>query len=699
MRPFARSTLLVCCLLLLALPVVISAAETEKSPRQTISLDGIWEVAEGGLKSPPETFDRQVPVPGLLDMATPAFTEVGPRLKNDIQNPPADPRREAFWYRRTFDLPENLPEVARLKVHKAMFGTAVWLNGNFLGEHMPCFTPGWFDVRKAIKPGRNEVVIRVGASRHQLLRSQPDGFDFEKVRYIPGIYDSVELILAGTPFINNVQVAPDLETNEAEVVLTMTGSKPSPVLLEVREKKSQKLVARKEVAGKYWGPLVGTRVEIPNCHRWSPEDPFLYELTVRTAGDEHKTRFGMRQFKFVDRRAMLNGQPYYLRGNNITIHRFFEDAACGNLPWNKEWVRKLHRQIKSMNWNSLRYCIGFPPEFWYEIADEEGILIQDEFPIWYAKDTPKELSVDQIVGEYTEWMQERWNHPCVVIWDAQNETVTPKTGEALQRVRGLDFSNRPWDNGWSPALMPNDMKESHPYFFYKHDRRLPELPNLVKNGVAPVAPDADTGKFATIINEYDWLWLNRDGSPTTLSKPVYEKLLGKNSTVEQRRLALARYTATLTEYWRGHRQCAGVMQFVALGYARPDGQTCDYFLDVAKLEPEPNFAREVSQAFAPLGLMLNLFREDAKAGASEEISAVVINDLDDDRQTPVVLRLLHEGKTEELGRQSVQVSGLGTATAKFSITWPKTPGKVTLEAEIRGADGRPVHSRRDIEVR
>ena len=48
-------------------------------------------------------------------------------------------------------------------------------------------------------------------------------------------------------------------------------------------------------------------------------------------------------------------------------------------------------------------------------------------------------------------MQERWNHPCVVLWDAQNETRTAVTGEALQAVRGLDLSNRPWDNGYGAA--------------------------------------------------------------------------------------------------------------------------------------------------------------------------------------------------------------------------------------------------------
>ena len=72
--------------------------------------------------------------------------------------------------------------------------------------------------------------------------------------------------------------------------------------------------------------------------------------------------------------VMLNGKPYYLRGSNVTCYRFFEDAARGDLPWRGEWVRTLHQRFKSMHWNSLRYCIGFPPEAWYDIADEEGFL-------------------------------------------------------------------------------------------------------------------------------------------------------------------------------------------------------------------------------------------------------------------------------------------------------------------------------------
>ena len=56
----------------------------------------------------------------------------------------------------------------------------------------------------------------------------------------------------------------------------------------------------------------------------------------------------MRSFRFDpdSKRAILNGKPYYMRGTNVCIYRFFEDASRGNLPWSKEWVRDLHKKFK-----------------------------------------------------------------------------------------------------------------------------------------------------------------------------------------------------------------------------------------------------------------------------------------------------------------------------------------------------------------
>jgi beta-galactosidase len=162
------------------------AAGDNAGARKIINLDGAWEVAEGSMDSPPAGFTHKVPVPGLVDMAEPAFAEVG--KKSD--------KRQAFWYRRTFTVKVEIPEVAILKIHKARYGTKVFLNGQVVGEHLPCFTPALMDVKKFFKgAGReNELVIRLGADRESLPEGQPTGWDFEKYKYIPGIYDSVELI-------------------------------------------------------------------------------------------------------------------------------------------------------------------------------------------------------------------------------------------------------------------------------------------------------------------------------------------------------------------------------------------------------------------------------------------------------------------------------------------------------------------------
>ena len=224
-----------------------------------------------------------------------------------------------------------------------------------------------------------------------------------------------------------------------------------------------------------------------------------------------------------------------------------------------------------MHWNSIRYCIGFPPDFWYDIADEEGLLIQDEFPIWVlnpqpGKDRATEFPrAEKIVPEYMEWMRERWNHPCVVIWDGQNESFTAETGKAIQAVRHLDRSGRPWENGWSEPQSSGDFVESHPYLFSRgwegqNAFKLSELPQV--SGFPHLMDQQKKIRVPIIINEYDWLWLNRDGTPTCLTQKVYESILGKNSTTEQRRQIHARYVAALTEFWRCHRECAGVLAFL-----------------------------------------------------------------------------------------------------------------------------------------
>ncbi len=103
---------------------------------------------------------------------------------------------------------------------------------------------GLFDVRAQLKPdgAENELVIRVGASIAQLPLHLNDGWDNEKSRYIPGIYDSVELILCGSPHVVNVQTVANVEQRSvrAAVELAVAAAPAAIATLKavVREAKS-----------------------------------------------------------------------------------------------------------------------------------------------------------------------------------------------------------------------------------------------------------------------------------------------------------------------------------------------------------------------------------------------------------------------------------------------------------------------------
>ncbi len=676
--------------------------------RRVIDLNGTWQVAEGAMDAMPKQFEHTVPVPGLIDMAKPAFTGVGKKSS----------QRQAFWYRRTFVVEGTIPAVALLKIHKARYGTKVWLNGQEVGEHLPCFTPALLDVKPSLKGSaeQNELVVRVGADRESRPTDVPSGWDFEKYLYIPGIYDSVELILTGVPHIVNVQTAPDLVHASVRVRVTLRSSdeiRMFPLDLIVREAVSGREVGREAAnppMGKNEEKTFDETVHLRDCHYWSPEDPFLYELEVNTHSDQSKVRFGMRSFRFdaATGRAILNGRPYFLRGTNVCAYRFFEDAERGDKPWRAEWVRRLHQQFKSMHWDAIRYCIGFPPELWYDIADELGFLIQDEFPIWLGGKAPENPTAEKIIPEYTEWMRERWNHPCVVIWDAQNESYTPETGKALMAVRHLDLSNRPWENGWAEPQTDQDCVESHPYLFSRGSQGknpffLREIEKV--SGTPHLQKPQQKLRVPIIINEYDWLWLNRDGSCTCLTKKVYESLLGPNSTVEQRRRLHARYVAALTEFWRGHRQAAGVLHFCGLGYSRaadkpvPEGgATCDDFLDLEKLNFEPNFEKYVRDAFSPVGLMLDYWGRDLPAGQEHEFKVVVINDLYENWQGRVRLRLLRNDDAITIRYLPCTVAALGSETLSFRQPVPTEPGDYVVMAELMSGPDASVRSLRDAKI-
>ncbi|ANH81212.1 hypothetical protein A8C56_09655 [Niabella ginsenosidivorans] len=677
--------------------LLLASCKRPAVSRQVISLNGEWQLAKtnGAL---PVRYTSVVPVPGLVDLAAPSVDTAGALYKGGW-----------YWYKRRFDLADTSFDIIRLKVFKARYHTKVYINDQYVGENLYSFTPAYFDLKPYVKANAiNSIIIGVGC-RDQLPDTIQNGHDYEIDRYIPGIYDEVELTLAHKPFIRNVQCAPDIHKKKVRVLAEIESntSKGWDIGYTVTEKTGGRKVAKGRVP-----PLIMQKgaeditadfeINIPDAHLWTPESPFLYELTLHTRADSKKVTFGMRSFRFNPQKgvALLNEKTTYLLGTNVAFNRFLEDADRGTLPWNKEWVAKLISRYKTMNWQMVRFHIGPVPEQWYQLCDSLGMMVQDEFPISGKQLQP--LRSTQLTEEFRRWMRERWNHPCVVIWDANNESTTPETGKAINEVRHLDLSNRPWENGWAKPATETDPIESHPYLFITYFMgNKPSEQGYKKDLFSYVSEDLNDAnansrelipkgmeRFPNVrfINEYGWLWLNRNGTITRLTEPVYKTLWNNNRlTPEERLYIYARHLAMETEYWRAHRQTAGVMHFCGLGYSRPGqppGETSDNFSDVKALTFDPSFYKYVKSAFAPVGLMIDVWEKQYPALGRLQVPVSITNDRETTFKQELALTLLKDNKVVSVLRQQVTVDGYQVKVVPFNIELPAVEGNYLLKAAI-----------------
>jgi len=716
------------------LALLTAAVPPVSAERLTIPLDGVWDVEDSVEASAmPAAFGHRVDVPGLTNMARPAFPDVdrfdsaaviSNRIRQGKAPESAMPdgagvplqKRNYFWYRTSFQPPERR-SAAVLKINKAQFGTAVWVNGKPVGEHPGCFTAGHFTITEAVRwDAANTVTVRIGAHPGVLPREIPAGDDFEKNLWTPGIYDSVSVLLMDNPVIETLQVAPRIQTSEILVQTRLRnhgaegGFTISHVVRTWKEGEPVATAAPRAVHLEAGAVKTITQfITIPNRRLWSPEDPFLYAIDTRTDGDSVTTRFGMREFRFdtATKRAYLNGKVYFARGSNITLHRFFEDPRCGNLPWDEAWVRRLLVDIpKRMNWNMFRFCIGPVPDRWLEIADEAGLLIQNEYPIWTGHPSWNGLydrtwKADVLIREYSEWMRDNWNHPSVVIWDANNESFDGVFAEkVIPEVRGLDLSGRPWENSYNLPAGPDDPVEDHPYLFSRNQDRNsgPEddftMAALERMSSRPGVASTPSG-HAVILNEYGWLWLNRDGTPTELTGTVYEKLLGPDAAPEARFRLNGYYLGGLTEFWRAHRNYAGVLHFVYLTSSDPEAYTADHFRDIGTLELEPNFEDYVGEAFKPVGVYINFWQDNLKSGAGRDFIVMLVNDPPRRVQGRLLLELVSAAGKPLLREEApLDLAPLGQRTYRFHATLPEYEGEAELRAKAIQSTGETTTSRR-----
>ena len=720
----SSAALLACGLITSLLPGLAAAQNlSTRQARKIIPLSGQWQFATGSMNKMPDSFDTTVSVPGF------------------------HPKGEALWYRRTVTIDGPLPAVVRLEVKKVCYGVKVWVNGSEAGESWSIRTAAFIDISKWMKGDgfENEIVMRVCGNTdlippeipwfnwHLSIPDLPTDF----VKRETGIYDEVSLISCGVPYVLRAQAVPNVENSSVKLAVTLrnTGSTTTQVLLKARiiDDKTGETVASGEKPLQTAAGESDSQIDIgiPGAKLWTPESPHLYrfEVDVHSGGrhtDTYASRFGMRSFSVCQEigRGLLNGQRILLRG----VGMFQMRDVAGYFPdslYDETAIRGAFRFVKGLNGNAVRFSFDLMPEIWYRIADEEGILVQDEAH-WRINTS---ATLENVKAEFSDWIHERANHPCVVIWDAANESPHERHGgplfrEAIQAVRHLDLSNRPWEpSTWFPHTkeapfytQKGDVTEWHPYTIWAYKAGHANAwfqdgmiyPEIFENGPPkrPLGP-------GWIANEYCGFFLRRDGSfflvgsgPPDFAADFFAEANGNHYLFGR-----SRFVAWETEYYRRLPGCLGVL-WVSYLWGAGVHQAME---SQTLTERERALGRFVASAAAPVGVMVDNWNSKLPTGR-RRVSVSVANDGHGPWSGTVSLSLVRAGKNlfkmgalfeppetqAEIDQRTVHqwkqdlhdvpVSRQGEAV--FDVVIPEA-GNYHFMAEITGLDGKPVRSWRD----
>jgi beta-galactosidase len=280
-------------------------------------------------------------------------------------------------------------------------------------------------------------------------------------------------------------------------------------------------------------------------------------------------------------------------------------------------------------------------------------------------------------------------------------------------LRESDLSNRPWENGWAAPASPFDAIESHPYLFTRYFKNLPAREGYLKELMAlPRTPDNGPNERSphpegllypnpVIINEYGWIWLNRDGSTTTLTDLIYERLFPWADTPRKRLEIYAKTLGIKTEYWRAHRKAAAVMHFCGLGYSRsetPRGQTSDNFIDIQNLVFEPHFYKHVRPSFSPLGIMLDFWDTELPGGQNIQIPAHIFNDTYESISDTLRVDLYMNDMPVSTQTALYFVNENGKTIIESSLSVPNISGRGKIEGTIKHR-GETIKSIREFTIR
>lgn len=403
-------------------------AETEK-----LDLKGSWKLAVDSA-----CYNYEIYLPGSTDQAGIGTPHIdGTSLPGGRPETWQLNRRRSFigpaWYEREITIPQSWDrKQIFISLERCMWQTKLWINGEYVGESHSLVTPHKFDVTKFIKPADNTITLKIDNSPYVNLGSWSHAYS-EGIQTIwNGAIGKLTIESKDNVTIDNIQCYPYLSDKRLAVsanLLNQTGkSIRGSVEYELKDKNGkivsrlkQHIVCRNDTSK--LSAVLNPHTELEG---WDEYNPTLYTLDIKyrfgKIKGEDNVKFGFRDIKTENGKILLNGHTIFLRGE----HDPGSFPLTGYPSMDKEEWLQIFKTGKQYGLNHWRFHSWCPPKAAFEAADEMGIYLQPELPLFSQNWEHTQVGTDSVrdkfmTDELKRLLDNYGNHPSFILMCMGNE--------------------------------------------------------------------------------------------------------------------------------------------------------------------------------------------------------------------------------------------------------------------------------------
>ena len=410
-------------------------------------------------------------------------------------------------YHRLFAPPAG--EGGRVLLHFGAvdYACAVQVNGHLAGGHRGGYWPFTLDITDLLNgTGRNSLWVAVqdptghGTQARGKQTLKPGGMFYPAQS---GIWQTVWLERVPDNYIQTLTVTPDYDARTV-TVRVHTAKPGGAVNLWAMVRAGGVTIAED------WGSDEADQdgevtLNIPEEHffPWSPDTPFLYDLTVGTnQGEEAEfdtvhSYFALRKWSCAPDahgvlRFCLNDKPILLNG---LLDQGYWPEGLYTPPSDAAVERELS-EVKALGFNLLRKHAKIEPQRWYYHCDRLGLIVWQDivnggsaYNLWFVTyltnvlqpllrrfpdgkacrrllSRAKPVSREEYAHELADTVQALRCHPCIACWVPFNEGWGQfDAGKAVQALRALDGTRLVDEaSGWFDQG-GGDVHSLHNYFY------------------------------------------------------------------------------------------------------------------------------------------------------------------------------------------------------------------------------------------